>query len=165
MAHGFISAINGARKSLLLQQSYFIPNRRFRSLLLAAAARGVKIEVIVPNQLIDSKPTRYASQNHWSELLRGGVRIYQYEMTMMHGKLLVADGQFSIVGSANLDDRSFFINDEINLHVDSREFAGEQTAMFRRDLKVCREITLVNLPAVLEPGYKRFFARFLETQL
>ena len=125
----------------------------------------MKIEVIVPNQLIDSKPTRYASQNHWSELLRGGVRIYQYETTMMHGKLLVADGQFSIVGSANLDDRSFFINDEINLHVDSREFAGEQTAMFRRDLKVCREITLVNLPSVLEPGYKRFFARFLETQL
>lgn len=165
VAHGFISAINGARKSLLLQQSYFIPNRRFRSLLLAAAARGVKIEVIVPNQLIDSKPTRYASQNHWSELLREGVRIYQYETTMMHGKLLVADGQFSMVGSANLDDRSFFINDETNLHVDSREFAGEQTAMFRRDLKVCREITLVNLPSVLEPGYKRFFARFLETQL
>lgn len=165
VAQGYISAINGARKRLLLQQSYFIPNKRFRALFLAAAARGVKVEVIVPNHLIDSKPTRYASQNHWAELLRGGIRIYQYETTMMHGKLLVADGQFSIVGSANLDDRSFFINDEINLHVDSREFAREQTDMFRRDLKVCREITLVNLQSVLEPGYKRFFTRFIESQL
>lgn len=165
IAQGYVSAINGARKSLFLQQSYFIPNKRFRILLLAAAARGVKVRIIVPNHLIDSKPTRYASQNHWAELLRGGIRIYQYETTMMHGKLLVADGQFSIVGSANLDDRSFFINDEINLHVDSREFAREQTDMFRRDLKVCREITLVNLQSVLEPGYKRFFTRFIESQL
>lgn len=165
VAHSYIAAINGARESLLLQQSYFIPNQRFRALLLAAVARGVKVEVIVPNHLIDSKPTRYASQNHWAELLRGGVRIYQYEPTMMHGKLLVADGQFSIVGSANLDDRSFFINDEINLHIDSREFALEQTRMFRRDLEACREINLVNLPSVLESCYKRFFARFLESQL
>lgn len=165
IAHGVIAAINGARESLILQQSYFVPNRRFRDLLLAAVARGVKVEVMVPNHLVDSKPTRYASQNHWADLLRGGVRIYQYEATMLHGKLLVADEQISIVGSANLDDRSFFINDEINLHVDSAAFARTQLAMFRRDLGQSQEITLVNLPGVLEPGYKRFFARFLESQL
>lgn len=165
IAHGMIAAINGARESLLLQQSYFVPNRRFRDLLLEAVERGVNVEVMVPNHLVDSKPTRYASQNYWAELLRGGVKIYQYETTMMHGKLLVADGRLSIVGSANLDDRSFFINDEINLHVDSRAFAREQVAMFRRDLKETKEITLGNLAEVLEPGYKRFFARFLESQL
>jgi phosphatidylserine/phosphatidylglycerophosphate/cardiolipin synthase-like enzyme len=66
---------------------------------------------------------------------------------------------------ANLDDRSFFINDEINLHVDSRDFAREQVTMFRRDLRRCREVTLTSLPGILEPGYKRFFARFLESQL
>ncbi|MFT6242434.1 MAG: cardiolipin synthase [Akkermansiaceae bacterium] len=165
IAHGVLAAINGARKSLLLQQSYFVPNRDFREALHRASARGVKVEVLVPNHLVDSKPTRYASQNYWAELLRGGIRIYQYEPTMMHSKLLVADGQISIVGSGNLDDRTFFINDEINLHVDSRAFAREQTGMFRRDLRRSREITFVNLKEVLEPGYKRFFARFLAKQL
>ena len=84
---------------------------------------------------------------------------------MLHAKLLVADEKLSIVGSGNLDDRTFFINDENNLHVDSREFALEQIAMFRRDLEKSREITLVNLKSVLEPGYKRFFTRFMASQL
>lgn len=165
VAQGFVAAINGARESLVLQQSYFVPNREFRRLLLEAVARGVRVEVMVPNDGIDSRATRYASQNSWAELLRGGVRIYQYERTMMHGKLLVADGQFSIVGSANLDDRSLFINDEINLHVAGPDFAREQLAMFRRDLEASREITLENLPAVLEPAWHRIWARFLATQL
>ncbi|YCM42557.1 phospholipase D-like domain-containing protein [Verrucomicrobiaceae bacterium 227] len=165
IAHSVLAAINGARESLVMEQSYFVPNSDFRHALLRAAARGVKIEVLVPNHLVDSKPTRYASQNHWAPLLKSGIRIYQYEPTMMHCKLLVADGRFSIVGSANLDNRSFFINDEINLHIDSAAFAREQTRMFRRDLTRAREITLGNLPDVLAPGYKRFFARFIETQL
>lgn len=165
IALSFLAAINGARKSLVMEQSYFVPNSDFRKALIRASARGVNIEILVPNHLVDSKPTRYASQNHWAGLLRSGIRIYQYEPTMMHCKLLVADGRFSIVGSANLDDRSFFINDEINLHVDSPEFAREQTAMFRRDLKSAREVTLENLPKILAPGYKRFFARFIESQL
>ncbi len=165
LAHGVLATINGARESLVLQQSYFIPNRDFRSALRRAAARGVRVEVMVPNHLIDSKPTRWASQNHWQELLEAGIKLYQYERTMLHSKLLVADDRISIVGSGNLDDRSFFINDELNLHVDSRVFAAEQVAMFRRDLRESREITLVNLGSVLEPGYKRFFARFLESQL
>ena len=165
IANGFVAAIKGARESLILQQSYFVPNRRFRELLLAAAARGVRVEVMVPDEGIDSEVTRHASQNHWAQLLRGGVRIFQYERTMIHGKLLVADGRFSIVGSANLDNRSFFINDEINLHVDSQEFAQEQLVMFRRDLKESREVTRENLRKFLAPGIKRFLARFVESQL
>ncbi len=165
IAHGVLATINGARESLVLQQSYFIPNHDFRAALLQAAARGVKVEILVPNQLIDSKPTRWASQNYWKMLLKAGILLYQYEPTMLHSKLLVADGRISIVGSGNLDDRTFFINDEINLHVDSREFAREQVAMFRRDLKAAREITPENLKSVLEPGYKRFFGRLVQSQL
>lgn len=165
IAHSFLAAINGARESLVMEQSYFVPNTDFRNALLRAAARGVKIEVLVPNHLVDSKPTRYASQNYWAPFLKSGIRIYEYVPTMMHCKLLVADGRFSIVGSANLDNRSFFINDEINLHLDSPAFAREQTLMFRRDLTKAREITLKILPEVLAPGYKRFFARFIESQL
>lgn len=69
------------------------------------------------------------------------------------------------MGSGNLDDRTFFINDELNLHVDSRAFAREQIAMFARDLKASRKVTLENLKEVLEPRHKRFFARFIESQL
>ena len=69
---------------------------------------------------------------------------------MMHTKLLVADDRFTITGSANLDDSSFFINDEVNLHVDSSSFSREQTAVFQRDLKLCREITLASLSSL--PG-------------
>lgn len=165
IAQGYVAAINGARRSLVLQQSYFVPNRIMRDLLMQAAARGVKIEVMVPDHGVDSKPTRQASQYHWKELLEAGIRIYQYERSMMHGKLLVADERLSIVGSANFDDRSFFINDEINLHVDSADFAREQLAMFGRDRALCREITTGNLKSVLEPWYKRFFAGLIASQL
>ena len=165
IAHGVLAAINGARESLLLQQAYFVPTRNFREALLRAAARGVKVEIMVPNHLVDSKPTRWASQNHWKELLNAGVHLYQYETTMMHSKLLVADGKVSIIGSGNFDDRTFFINEEMNLHLDSVAFAKEQTVMFRRDLKAARQITLENLKEVLEPGSKRFVARFFESQL
>ena len=165
LAHSVLMAINSSRESLVLAQSYFVPTKPFREALLRAAARGVKVEILVPNKDIDSKPSRYASQNHWAEFLRGGIRIFQYETTMMHGKLLVADDRLSIVGSGNLDDRSFFINDEVNLHVDSVAFAREQTRMFRDDLKKSREITMVNLPEVLEASYKRFFSRLIEGHL
>ena len=165
LAHTVLMAINASRESLIMEQSYFVPNKGLRKALLRAAARGVKVEILVPNEDIDSKASRYASQNYWAELLKGGIRIYQYEKTMMHGKLLVADGRLSIVGSGNLDDRSFFINDEVNLHVDSASFAKEQTRMFREDLKGAREITTENLSEVLEAPYKRFFGWMIEEHL
>ena len=165
LAHGILAVIQAAQKSLILQQAYFIPNRFFREALLEAAARGVKVEVLMPNHEVDSKPTRWASQNHWRGLLEGGIRLYQYEATMMHSKLLVADNSLVVVGSGNFDNRSFFINDEVNLHVSSRQFALEQVAMFREDLLRSREVTLENLEEVLEPGYQRFLARFFEGQL
>lgn len=164
IAHSYLAAVNGARHSLMMEQSYFIPTTPFRKALLRAAKRGVDIQVLVPNKLIDSKPARRASQNHWRVLLENGIRIFEYEPTMMHAKLLVADERLSIIGSSNFDERSFFINDEINLHVDSPSFAREQLRMMEKDLVNAREITLENLSDVLEPGYKRFPMRFLETQ-
>lgn len=165
IADGVLAAINGARGSLLLAQSYFIPNADFRLALKRAADRGVEIRVILPNHLVDSKPTRHASQNHWVELLGHGIRIFEYQGTMMHGKLLVADGRFCIVGSGNFDARTFFINEENNLHVDCRDFAREQGRMFANDLRRCREVTSANLPGVLEPFYKRFLSRLIEQHL
>lgn len=165
IAHSMLAVINAAEKSLVMEQSYFVPNRIFREALVRAAKRGVRIHIIVPSEKIDSKPTRHASQNHWAKLLRAGIRLYQFDPTMMHAKLLVADDRFTITGSANLDDRSFFINDEVNLHVDSSSFAREQTAVFQRDLERCREITLANLTSLLAPWHQRLGARLISPHL
>lgn len=160
-----LDAINSAQKSLILEQSYFVPDVRFRKALKAAATRRVTIEIIVPGQIIDSKPTRHASQNHWRDYLEAGIRLHQFEPSMLHGKLLVADEKITIIGSANLDDRSFFINDEVNLHVDSQEFAEEQIRMFRHDQKRSGEITLSNFKEILAPWPNRFGAGLISKQL
>ncbi len=94
-----------------------------------------------------------------------GVQLYQYTPTMMHGKLMIADSRLCIVGSGNLDDRSFYINDEVNLHVLSPSFAREQKAMFLHDLKQSEEITLSNLSEVLPPIPHRMLAQILAPQL
>ncbi len=165
LAHGVLEAIRSSRKSLLLEQSYFVPNATFRKALLDAAQRGVKIEIIVPGADIDSRATRYASQNHWRQYLESGIQLYQYEAGMLHGKLLISDGLLSIVGSGNLDDRSFFLNDEVNLHVHSRAFASDQERMFRQDLRKSRRITTANLSQLLAPWLSRTLAGFISAQL
>lgn len=165
IAHSILHAINSAERSLLLEQSYFVPNPAFRKALLAATGRGVHISLLLPGPLIDSKPTRHASQNHWSRYLEAGIKMYQFEGSMLHGKLLVADENLTIIGSGNLDDRSFFLNDEVNLHVLSKSFAREQTQMFFRDLKRSRRITTENLNEVLAPLLKRILAEIIAPQL
>jgi len=165
IAHAMLHAINSAREEILLEQSYFIPNEAFRVALISAASRGVKIEVIMPDEKIDSKESRNASQNHWRELLEAGVKLYEFTPSMMHAKLLIADRTCVIVGSANLDQRSFFINDEGNLHVIDEEFAQDQVDMFLRDKRRSREVTLQNINALLNPWYRRAFARIIEPQL
>jgi len=165
IAHTFLHGINSARESLVFEQSYFVPNKTFRQAIIAAAQRGVKVTMLVPSDKIDSPFCRYASQNSWKDLLTAGVRLYQYTPTMMHGKLMIADGQLSVIGSGNMDDRSFYINDEVNLHVLSPSFAKEQLRMFHRDLAQAEEITLTNLKSVLAPLPHRILARLIAPQL
>ena len=165
IAHGVLHAINSAQKSLILEQSYFVPNKTFRNALIAAANRGVQITILVPGPIIDSKPTRHASQNHWASYLNAGITLYQFEGAMLHGKLLIADEKLTIIGSGNLDDRSFFLNDEVNLHVLSQSFAREQSQMFYRDLERSRKITKENLGSILASPVKRFAAEIIAPQL
>jgi len=148
-----------------MEQSYFIPTTPFRNALIRAAKRGVRILILVPSEQIDSKPTRWASQNHWQTLLKQGIKIFEYQPTMMHAKLMVVDEKLSVIGSSNFDERSFFINDEINLHVDSTFFAQQQLQIIQEDLAKSREVTLANLPERLAPRLKRIPMRLLETQL
>jgi cardiolipin synthase len=138
----YLLAIASAQKSLLIENAYFLPNEMMRKALVHAAQRGVNVEVIVPGKHIDQKLVRYASRRHYPELVSGGVKLYEYEPTMVHVKLMIVDGIFASVGSANLDNRSIRLNDEANLDVLDSRFAAEQTRLFETDKRRSRPMTL-----------------------
>lgn len=133
-------AIAGAKETLYIENPYFVPDQALTDALCAAARRGVKIQVIMPGAHIDFSLVRAASQRRWGRLLAAGIQLYEYKGVMLHSKLLIADGIFVSVGSANFDPRSLAINDESNLNVLDRSFAKEQTAIFQRDLLHSRPV-------------------------
>lgn len=135
-------ALASARESILIENAYFVPDDLTRQDLIDAARRGVKVEVLVPGPHIDQKAVRWASQRHWRALLQSGVKIYEYQPSMVHVKLLVVDGVFTSVGSGNFDNRSSRLNDEANMNVISRAFATEQSRLFEKDKRRSREATL-----------------------
>src|SRR5260370_39407690 len=104
-------AIASAQRTLRIENAYFLPDDLARKELIAAAKRGVKVEVVVPGKKIDQKLVRAASKRHWPELLNAGIKIYEYEPTMVHVKLIIVDDTFASVGSGNFDNRSILLND------------------------------------------------------
>jgi cardiolipin synthase len=109
--------------------------------LIAAVRRGVAVEVMVPGAHLDSTFVRAASRHRWGRLLENNVRIFEYQPTMYHRKVMIIDDLWVSVGSANFDNRSFRLNDEANLNVFDREFAMEESAAFAKDKRLAREIT------------------------
>jgi cardiolipin synthase len=138
----YLLALASAQKTLRIENAYFLPGELVRNELIAAAKRGVKVEIIVPGKLIDQKLVRAASKRHWPELIKAGVKIYEYQPTMVHVKLIVVDGTFVSVGSGNFDNRSIQLNDEANLDILDRNFAVEQTRLFELDKKQSHEMAL-----------------------
>jgi cardiolipin synthase len=136
----FNLALSCAQKSVLIENSYFVPDREAVESLVRAAERGVRIQIILPGEHIDEPAVRRASQTSWGRLLDAGVEISEYQPTMLHTKLMIVDGLFTSVGSSNLDYRSLRINAEANLNVLDRQFAERQTRMFDADLKKSRRI-------------------------
>jgi cardiolipin synthase A/B len=137
----YLLAIASAQKTLRIENAYFLPDDLMRKELTEAAKRGVKVEVVVPGKKIDQKLVRLASRRHWPELIRAGVRIFEYQPTMVHVKLMIVDDIFVSVGSGNFDNRSIRLNDEANLDVLDRNFAAQQIRLFESDKKQCREAT------------------------
>lgn len=159
-------SLAAAGKDVLMESAYFVPDRVTRGQLIFAAKRGVKVEIIVPGREIDQQLVRAASRASWGELLKAGIRIYEFNDTMIHCKLAVIDGRWTSVGSANLDNRSFKINDEANLNILDDNFAFEQRKLFEQDKKRSREITYAqweNRPALEKLG--EFFASLLDPEL
>ena len=144
-----------ARKSIHITTPYFIPDRGVRfELRRAVRERGVDVKVIVPGKHIDHALTRYAARRLFGGLLRSGVRIYEYKPAMIHTKSLVVDGQWSVVGSTNIDHRSFGLNDEVNLGAFDPELAARLEADFAADLAESRAVT-----------YRRWLKRPLSERL
>jgi cardiolipin synthase len=134
-------AIKSADKSIHIQNAYFVPDKQIRDALIAAVARGVDVRVMVPGRHIDLPMVRQASWLHYGDMLKGGVKIYEYRDTMFHNKTMVVDGMFSTIGSINFDTRSRNANAEESLAFYDTNFAAKVETMFQKDLLRCDEIT------------------------
>lgn len=136
-----ISAITNAEKQVYITTAYFVPDPQLLKALLDAAGRGVDVRLILPSQS-DSNSSFYAGRSHYSELLVGGVKIYQRRGALLHVKTAIVDGVWSCVGSSNLDWRSALDNDEINAVILGREFAQQMQAAYAKDIAASDAIEL-----------------------
>ena len=109
-------------------------------MIRAIRERGVEIKIIVPGKHSDHLLTRRSSRRLFGELLRGGAQIYEYEAAMIHAKTMTIDGIWSVVGSTNFDNRSFGLNDEVNLAAIDEKFAARLDEDFARDLQDSRAV-------------------------
>ena len=128
-----LQAINLAKVEILITTPYFIPGESILESLVIAAASGTKIKLLVPG-ISDSLLVNYAARSYYSRLLNAGVEIYLYQKGFVHAKTLVADKQLAIVGTANMDLRSFDLNFEVNALVYDEDIAQELSRAFYEDL-------------------------------
>jgi cardiolipin synthase len=135
-------AITAAKTSIDIENAYFVPDKLTCEALCSAARRGVRVRIVVPGRYTDARVGRWAAQGLYGALLEAGIQLYEYQPTMMHCKVLVIDGVWSSVGSANFDDRSFRLNDEANLNVFSEELAHEQMRLIDEDIRNSRRMVL-----------------------
>jgi cardiolipin synthase A/B len=136
----FLLSINSAKKSIYITNPYFIPDDVMTEALVRAAARGVRVEILLPGK-IDSQLTYTASRSHYGPLLLGGIHVYEYKASLLHAKTIVVDGVWATIGSTNFDNRSFALNQEINLTVYNREIAQRLERIFADDLKYSERVT------------------------
>lgn len=135
-------SITGARRTLYISNSYFVPDDDFRELLVRSAQRGVDVRVLTAGDKSDVKTTLYAGRARYPELLKGGVRVYEYQPSMMHAKTFVVDGIWSTVGSLNFDNRSLVFNNESNIVALDERVGATLDSLFLEDLRYAKEIKL-----------------------
>ena len=136
----FLLSITSAKKSILITNPYFIPDDTMIDALVKAAARGVRVVILVPGK-IDHQITYRASRSNYGRMLLGGIQIFEYMVALMHAKTMVIDGVWATVGSTNFDNRSFALNEELNLTVYDSGLARRLEEAFEQDLKYSRKIT------------------------
>jgi len=134
--------IEGAVGHVRIATPYFLPDRTLRRALIEVARRGVEVTVIVPGRWTDQRWVRIASRRLYGQLLRGGVRIFEYQPSMTHMKVLLVDDHWAVLGTTNVDNRSFEHNDEINVAMLDRQINARLLEDYERDLAASAEVTL-----------------------
>jgi len=134
--------VASAKRSIAITTPYFLPDTGLRNALVDAVRRGVQIRILVPGEHNDHLLTRYSSRGLYGDLLKAGAHVYEYRPTMIHAKILIVDDTWAVAGSTNFDNRSFGINDEVNIAVLDPQIAARLTADFMNDLGQSEEITL-----------------------
>lgn len=137
---GHLFAIASARTSIDIANAYFVPDDLAIDMLLEAIGRGVKLRVIVP-AINDSRFGRAASRSRWGKLIAAGAEFHLYQPAMYHAKTMVVDGVLVTIGSANFDNRSFSINDEVTVGILDRKVAAENTRVIEGDIKHSKPLT------------------------
>jgi phosphatidylserine/phosphatidylglycerophosphate/cardiolipin synthase-like enzyme len=140
LANGVLHRLDGSVQRAWIMSAYFVPARRFRAALDRAARRGVDVCLLLPGARTDHPWVRHASRRFYAPMLRAGVRIYEYQPQMLHGKVILCDDWVS-VGSSNLDRWSLRWNLEANQEVADTGFANTVAALFERDFAVSRRIS------------------------
>ena len=160
----YLLIVAGARKTLDIETPYFVPDESTMWALQDAVSRGVRIRILVEGDITDAMPVKYASRASYDKLLSLGISIYEYAPTMMHAKVLVADGALSMFGSANFDNRSLELNEELNVTVTSRELASRFLTDFEQDLKSSKKLELDawRRRPLLDKTRERFWSSFAE---
>ena len=162
----FQMLLASARESILITTPYFLPDRSARrEMVRAVEERGVSVEIITPGVHSDHMLTRSSSRRLYGDLLKAGAKVYEYQPGMIHAKTMVVDGAWSVVGTTNFDNRSFGLNDEVNLAAFDRRLAARVASDFARDRAESREITYDEWRArpLWERAYEQF-GRILERQ-
>ena len=136
----YLMAIATAKKSILIENAYFVPDEATIKEIVKARTRGVHIEIITP-RLLDNDIVRQASREQWGPLLASGIKMYEYTAALFHNKVFIVDDYFVSIGSTNLDERSFRLNDEANLNVFDSKFALDQVATFEKDKALSELVT------------------------
>ena len=137
----WLSFVN-ARRRLWIANSYFIPDAQLRDAVKERARAGLDVRILVPGNHTDAIPVQYTGRGFYDELLEAGVRIFEYQASMMHAKTVVVDDAWTLVGSANMDERSMEINEENLLGVAEADFARATVEGFETDFARSREIEL-----------------------
>jgi cardiolipin synthase A/B len=136
----YMLSIAAAHRTLDICSPYFLTDESSRWELTQARARGVKIRVLVEGDITDAKPVKYSSRDAYEDLMSQGIDIYEYQPTMMHTKAMIVDGVWSMFGSANFDNRSLELNDEMNVAVSDRGLAARLIEDFEQDLRRAKKL-------------------------
>ena len=155
----FQMLIEGADHEVRISTPYFLPDRALRRALVEVASRGVAVSIVLPGPTTDQRWVRYASRRMWGRLLAAGIRIHEYRGAMMHAKVLIVDDSWAVLGTTNMDNRSFEHNDEVNVAMRDAAVAARLIADYRRDLEDSDEIPLARWQA--RPVWEKILGPFV----